>query len=148
MDRISKSELGQIGESLAGLPEKEPDAFSRTEAVRRLMPMIQTALEKGYSHEDVVKMLAERHAVFMGMSAAALRSTLLRSAKRKPPAKLTRQSKVAKPDPFPTQNPIPDRAGSASADAGTTNTRRAAPTAADAAAPINQRRHAGLNEEI
>lgn len=56
---VSKSALEQVGANLQELPEKPKDAWSLREAVALLQDAITIALNRGYSYDEIVEVLAD-----------------------------------------------------------------------------------------
>lgn len=55
---ISKTAIEQVSSKLKNLPEKQKENLSLREAISELHESITTALSRGYSYEEVVKLLA------------------------------------------------------------------------------------------
>lgn len=55
---ISKTAIEQVGSRLKDLPEKPKENLSLREAISELHESITTALNRGYSYDEVVKILA------------------------------------------------------------------------------------------
>jgi hypothetical protein len=94
---VSKSALENATSTLQGLPEKPKENWSLREAVSVLQESISAALGKGYSYEEVAKMLSERN---VEISASSLKS-YLSAAKRQ---KGTAASKGRKTGQRPTES--------------------------------------------
>jgi hypothetical protein len=75
---VSKSALDNATLSLQGLPDKPKDNWSLREAVSVLQESISAALSKGYSYDEVAKMLSGKG---VEISASSLKS-YLSAAKR------------------------------------------------------------------
>lgn len=57
---ISPSSIEQTATALRALPEKEREVWSLREAISQLQEPIRTALDRGYTYEEVTSMLAEQ----------------------------------------------------------------------------------------
>lgn len=57
---IPKSAIGKVGSALLDLPEKPREKLSLREAVSELHESITAALDRGYSYDEVVKILANQ----------------------------------------------------------------------------------------
>jgi septum formation inhibitor MinC len=57
---VNKQSVEQAGSYLQELPEKPKENLSLREAVGQLRDQIQAALAKGYSYDDLAKMLTEK----------------------------------------------------------------------------------------
>jgi hypothetical protein len=57
---ISKNSIEQVSLSLQDLPEKPKDSYSLREAIALMHSAITTALSKGYKHEEISKLLADK----------------------------------------------------------------------------------------
>lgn len=57
---ISKAAIDQVGTTLQDLPEKPRENLSLREAVATLQDSITTALDRGYSYEEVVNILSRQ----------------------------------------------------------------------------------------
>lgn len=57
---IPQAAIEQTITALEALPEKEKEAWSLREAVTQLQEPIRTALDRGYSYEEVTRMLADK----------------------------------------------------------------------------------------
>lgn len=57
---ISKAAIDQVGTALQDLPEKPRENLSLREAVATLQDSITTALDRGYSYEEVVSILSKQ----------------------------------------------------------------------------------------
>jgi hypothetical protein len=75
---VSRSSLDGVSLTLQGLPEKPKANWSLREAISALQESIRTALGKGYSYEEVSKMLSAKG---IKISASSLKS-YLSAAKR------------------------------------------------------------------
>lgn len=75
---VSKSALDSASSTLQGLPDKPKESWSLREAVSVLQESISNALGKGYSYEEIAKMLTEKK---VEISASSLKS-YLSAAKR------------------------------------------------------------------
>jgi hypothetical protein len=86
---VAKSAIEQAGSSLQALPEKPKQSWSLREAVAVLHADITTALNRGYSYEEVVTLLAKNGVSITVSSlkrylAAAKRSEGVNKSRRKP----------------------------------------------------------------
>lgn len=77
---VSKSALDNATSTLKGLPEKPKENWSLREAVAVLQESISAALGKGYSYEEVAKMLSEKG---IEISASSLKSYLSAAKRQK-----------------------------------------------------------------
>ncbi|HEY9642244.1 MAG TPA: hypothetical protein V6C57_17285 [Coleofasciculaceae cyanobacterium] len=121
---VSKLSLDQVGSFLQDLPEKTKDQLSLREAVDQLYGVIKAALAKGYSYDDIAKLLAGQE---IAISALTLKRYVSLSgsqtAKTKTSAhKKPRQSRKAKTveaiaQAQPTEQPTPKPAEPAEAPA-------------------------------
>ncbi|MBW4658186.1 MAG: hypothetical protein KME15_05895 [Drouetiella hepatica Uher 2000/2452] len=57
---VSKSAIAQASTMLQALPQKPKDNWSLREAVSLLHDSIISAIDRGYSHEEVAAMLGEK----------------------------------------------------------------------------------------
>ncbi|MBD2157034.1 hypothetical protein [Leptolyngbya sp. FACHB-16] len=70
---VSQQSLELATSALADLPEKPKTNYSLREAIGQLQDVINTALERGYSHQEVAEMLGEQG---IRISPASLKSYL------------------------------------------------------------------------
>lgn len=77
---VSKSALDGATSTLQGLPEKPRENWSLREAVSLLQESISASLSKGYSYEEVAKMLTENG---VEISASSLKSYLSAAKRQK-----------------------------------------------------------------
>jgi hypothetical protein len=77
---VSKSALESATSTLEGLPEKPKENWSLREAVSMLQESISAALGKGYSYEEIAKMLSEKG---VEISASSLKSYLSAAKRQK-----------------------------------------------------------------
>jgi hypothetical protein len=89
---VSKSAIESVTSTLEGLPEKPKENWSLREAVSVLQESISAALRKGYSYEEVAKMLSEKG---VGISASSLKS-YLSAAKRQKGASSTKARRTGR----------------------------------------------------
>ncbi|MBD2090842.1 hypothetical protein H6F67_13380 [Microcoleus sp. FACHB-1515] len=57
---VSQKSVEQAGAFLAELPEKPKEKLSLREAITQIQDQIKAALAKGYSYEDIAKILGDR----------------------------------------------------------------------------------------
>lgn len=96
---VQKDSIAQAGSLLQQLPEKPREAWSLREAIRQLQDDITLALNRGYTHEEVAKMLSEKG---VKISPSSLKSYLAASRKDKestPRKRAPRGSRMAAPAP-------------------------------------------------
>lgn len=89
---VSKSALDSATSTLQGLPEKPKENWSLREAVSVLQESISAALSKGYSYEEVAKMLSEKS---VEISASSLKSYLSAAKRQKGSAAPSKRRKIA-----------------------------------------------------
>nr|RNJ68920.1 MAG: hypothetical protein EDM05_11865 [Leptolyngbya sp. IPPAS B-1204] len=77
---VSQSALNNVSSVLQGLPEKPRENWSLREAVAVLQESISAALAKGYSYEEIAKMLSEKG---VEISASSLKSYLSAAKRQK-----------------------------------------------------------------
>lgn len=77
---VSKSALDSASSTLQGLPDKPKESWSLREAVSVLQESISNALSKGYSYEEIAKMLTEKK---VEISASSLKSYLSAAKRQK-----------------------------------------------------------------
>jgi len=75
---VTQKSIEQATTALAELPEKPKTNYSLREAVKALQGTINTALERGYSHQEVAEMLGEQG---IRISPASLKSYLAASTR-------------------------------------------------------------------
>ncbi len=96
---VNKQSVEQAGSYLQELPEKPKENLSLREAVGQLRDQIQAALAKGYSYDDLAKMLTEKG---IEISATTLKSYVpagrRQSNKDKTAAPKTRTRRTRKTD--------------------------------------------------
>lgn len=80
---VSKSAIDSATSTLQGLPEKPKENWSLREAVSVLQESISAALSKGYSYEEVAKMLTAKG---VDISASSLKSYLSAAKRQGVPA--------------------------------------------------------------
>lgn len=78
---VSRSSLDGVSSTLQGLPEKPKANWSLREAISALQESISAALGKGYSYEEVSKMLSTKG---IKISASSLKSYLSAAKRQKP----------------------------------------------------------------
>lgn len=97
---VNKQSVEQAGSYLQELPEKPKENLSLREAVGQLRDQIQAALAKGYSYDDLAKMLTEKG---IEISATTLKSYVpagkRQSSKDKAAAPKTRTRRTRKEEP-------------------------------------------------
>lgn len=77
---VSKSALDSVTSALQSLPEKPKENWSLREAVSVLQETISAALSKGYSYDEVAKMLSGKG---VDISASSLKSYLSAAKRQK-----------------------------------------------------------------
>ncbi len=91
--KISIELIKRIEAELAALPPCPAREVTKTEAIRKLAPLIAGMQSKGYSHEAIAAMLSERG---VSVSAIVLKTYLKRAKSRtkgtKPAASAIRQA--------------------------------------------------------
>lgn len=98
---VNKQSVEQAGSYLQELPEKPKENLSLREAVGQLRDQIQAALAKGYSYDDLAKMLTEKG---IEISATTLKSYVpagkrqSNKDKAAAPQKRTRRSRKTEED--------------------------------------------------
>jgi hypothetical protein len=85
---VSKVSLDQVGSFLQDLPEKTKDQLSLREAVDQLYGEIKAALAKGYSYDDIAKLLADQK---IAISALTLKRYVFLSGSQTAKAKASAQ---------------------------------------------------------
>jgi len=90
---ITQDSIKQANTALADLPEKPKTEWSLREAINQLQGTINTALERGYSHQEVADMLGKQG---IRISPASLRSYLAASNRNAPEAAPKRRRTAAK----------------------------------------------------
>lgn len=83
---VTKSAIDHATSTLEDLPEKPKETWSLREAVAQLQVQISSALSKGYSYEEVARMLTEKG---IEISASSLKSYLSAAKRQKETAPKT-----------------------------------------------------------
>ncbi|WP_088893679.1 hypothetical protein [Leptolyngbya ohadii] len=108
---VNKQSVEQAGSYLQDLPEKPKENLSLREAVGQLRDQIQAALAKGYSYDDLAKMLTEKG---IEISATTLKSYVpagkRQSSKDKAAAPKTRTRRTRKTEESAAEAPVAEPA--------------------------------------
>lgn len=85
---VSQELVEQAGAFLAELPEKPKEKLSLREAITQIQDQIKAALAKGYSYEDIAKILGDRG---IDISASTLKNYVpagrRQATKERPPSR-------------------------------------------------------------
>lgn len=100
---ISRSQVESALVKLRDLPARESERFSRKAAIAGMRSEIQAALDRGYTLEEVAKVLAQTDDGFAGLALSTLR-TYLRADRAKAAATTARKN-VSKPKTAPQRPP-------------------------------------------
>lgn len=100
---IIKSQVESAIARLRDLPTRESDRLSRRAAVAEMRQEIQAALGRGYTLEEVAKLLSQTDPGFAGLALSTLRTYL--RADRDRAATATARKNTAKPKHAPPRTP-------------------------------------------
>jgi hypothetical protein len=75
--KVRLDDVKKLDDSFAALPEHHNPEIAKSEAIRMLLPRIQTLLKRGYSMPDIAKRLSDGG---VPMTAMLLRSYLMRES--------------------------------------------------------------------
>jgi len=100
---IIKSQVESAIARLRDLPTRESDRLSRRAAVAEMRQEIQAALGRGYTLEEVAKLLSQTDPGFSGLALSTLRTYL--RADRDRAAVATARKNTKKPRPTPSRTP-------------------------------------------
>ncbi|MGG6294341.1 hypothetical protein ACQ4M4_07960 [Leptolyngbya sp. AN02str] len=88
---VTKDSIEQAAEFLKDLPEKPKELWSLREAIDQLQDTIKSALDRGYSHEEVSAMLTEQG---IKISPSSLKSYLAATNREKSAGGTTRKRRT------------------------------------------------------
>jgi|GEM_PF-4967575 len=83
---VKRDEIASAIEVLNGLPQKEPDEFSRRAAIEKMFPDIQAALARGYSLLEIFERLQKVVPDFANMKFSSFRTFVSEHGKSTKPA--------------------------------------------------------------